>query len=181
MQDRLKKLNIGKIVIADDRDENIYAAKQFGETLPGIGFEYFQRGDVLVECIPERYKEFDLILTDRQMETDEAGFDVIETGFNYYIPTFIVSGGYQHAGNEVIRICPGIAAVEGSKNSKETWQKILSAVIEPNPDPMCGRGPRSMLDTVQRARSALEAPCKMSSPIGEFARHNAESFFRYQV
>ena len=174
MQDILEELNIKNIVIADDSDENIYAARQFGETLPGIGFEYFQRGDILVACIPKRYREFDLILTDKQMETDESGFDVIEAGMNYYIPTFIVSGGYQHRENEVIKIFPGMTGVEGSKDSKETWQKILNIIIK------SGSDSRETLDIVQLARRAgVEVPCKGPFTSGEHSRSVAESYFRY--
>jgi len=130
-QEKLLELGIERIIIADDEFANIAAALPFAETLPEIEFEFYHRGDLVVAQIPERYQEIGLILTDRQMETKDAGLDVLETAWRYRIPTFVCSGGYEHGNKPLVRIFPGnYQTPEGmTKDKLETWENIIDYVI----------------------------------------------------
>lgn len=171
MIDRLKQIGFERIVVADDTEENIYAAMEAGKRLPGIQFEFYQEGDLLVAQIPNRYQELDLILTDRQMETDDAGLDVVETAWKYHVPAFVCSGGYQHRGKPRLRIAPavkGLAPADGMlKDNPDTWYQILEGIVN---DATGEDG--SLLQSVLRARKAgTPVPDEFS---GEQARKIAQ-------
>ncbi|MEA3515368.1 MAG: hypothetical protein U9R34_07860 [Nanoarchaeota archaeon] len=128
MIETLKQLGIENIIIADDSDQNIYAARQFADSLSGINFKFYQTGDSLITDIPQKYADMDLILTDKIMETQDKGFDVIEVATNYLIPTYIISGGFQHRDQSSVRVWPGMYRIDGQKNSIKTWKQILSRI-----------------------------------------------------
>jgi CheY-like chemotaxis protein len=163
----LKKLGFGRIAIADDSQENINAARRLEKRFRGISFEYYQRGDSLAAQIPHRYQEIDLILTDREMETKDAGLDVIETAWKYQVPAFVCSGGYHHAGQPRLRIAPalkGFTLPDGLlKDNPEAWYRILEGIANDATEEST-----SLLAYVLRARK-----CSVPVPIeffGEEAR-----------
>jgi CheY-like chemotaxis protein len=177
MIDRLKQIGFERIAIADDADENINVARQLEDRLPGIQFEFYQRGDLLVAQLPERYQELGLILTDRQMETDDAGLDVVETAWKYHVPTFVCSGGYQHGGKPRLRIAPtvkGLTLADGMlKDNPDTWYQILEGIVN---DATGENG--SLLQSVLRARKAgVAVPAEFS---GEQARRVAQGYLDMQ-
>lgn len=170
---RLKQIGFERIAIADDADENISAARQLEHRLPGIQFEFYQRGDLLIAQIPDRHTEFGLILTDRQMETDDAGLSVVETAWKYHIPAFVCSGGYQHRGQPRLRIAPtlqGLTLADGMvKDNPETWYQILEGIVN---DATGKDG--SLLKSVLRARKAgVPVPDEFS---GEETRRVAQGY-----
>ncbi|MCA9460254.1 MAG: hypothetical protein KC550_06925, partial [Nanoarchaeota archaeon] len=89
LQEKLGKLNFNRIAIADDLLENLVAAKEFTSNLNEIQFEFYDNGQDLISQILGNYKNLDLILTDRNMETKDSGLDVIETAWNYLVPAYI--------------------------------------------------------------------------------------------
>ena len=177
MIETLKQLGIENIIIADDSDKNISAARQFADSLQGINFEFYQTGDLLIADIPKKYIDMDLILTDRIMETEDKGFDVIEVAINYIIPAYVISGGFQHRNKSSVKVCPGMFGIEGGKDSPETWKQVLSEIIRPDSNG------RKMLDSVQRLRQARNgSPPNIDTDfsIGKHTRSYAESYFKYQ-
>jgi hypothetical protein len=130
---KLKQYGFDRIVIADDTEENLHAAKQLGERLPGIVFEFYSRGDLLVAEIPKRHRGIGLILTDREMETHDAGLDVLETAWRYVVPAFVCSGGYQHANKPRLVITPdskNFHIPDGMlKDNPDTWYMIIQEVV----------------------------------------------------
>jgi hypothetical protein len=169
MIDELKRLGFERIAIVDDTKANIGAARQAGERLNGIAFEFYMRGDLLVAQIPRRYKEIGLILTDRQMETDDAGLDVVEKAWSYLVPAFVCSGGYAHANKPRLRVAPDIARLELPdgmlKDNPDTWYRILEGIIAE-----AGYG-SSLLGCALRARHRVELP---EAFFGEQARKIAQ-------
>lgn len=153
MIDQLKQIGFERIVIVDDADENICAARELEKRLQGIQFEFYQRGDLLVAQIPDRYQELDLILTDRQMETNDAGLEVVEEAWKYHVPAFVCSGGYQHRNQPRLRIAPpvkGFILADGMiKDNPETWYQILEGIVN---DATGENG--SFLQSVLRAKKA---------------------------
>jgi len=157
MIDKLRQAGFGRIAIADDSKENLDAARQLEKRLPEVNFEFYERGDLLVAQIPTRYKELDLILTDRQMETDDAGLDVVETAWEHLVPAVICSGGYQHADTPRVRIAPqikGFSLPDGMlKDNPDTWYKILEGVVND-----CEHGTTSLLRCLLLRKNANPEP-----------------------
>jgi len=132
MISRLKELGISKILVADDRQENIQAARQYFETLKGISTCYFNNGKDAIKEIIEKYASIGLVLTDLEMETPEAGVDVALTGMDYIIPSYILTGGPQHRGSPTVRVIPGLYGFEGTKAEPETWKQCLESLVDPS-------------------------------------------------
>ena|SRR3989344_394593 len=177
MIEKLQQAGFNRIVIADDVEENILAAQELEKRLPGIAFEFHRRGDVLVAQIPERYKEIDLIITDRQMETPDVGLDVIEAAWSYHLPAFVCSGGYQHRGKPLIRVGPPIKSnllgkeyifPEGmTKKDPDMWSMLLEAIIEDT----TGKTDSQLKSVLMAKKCGVDIPQKT---VGYFARRTAE-------
>ena len=165
MKDLLKKLNIKRIIIADDMSDNLDAAKQFADNLPYVNFEFYERGDLIIAQIPDRYKEIDLILTDRQMESNDAGLDVAEAAWEYLIPTFVCTGGYQHQNLPVVKVEPSrLSLPDGmDKDDPALWEKTLEGILN-----LATSDEYSVAGSGYRARNAgVSVPCKF---LGEQTR-----------
>jgi len=147
MINKLLKLGISNILVADDRSENILAARKYFEQLGGISTTYFNNGKDAVEEIKRNYSSIALVLTDLEMETPNAGVEVALTGFEYLVPSYIITGGPQHRGNNpTIRVIPEGIGFEGTKESPETWKSCLESIINPS------FGGSTILNSVLRAR-----------------------------
>ena len=172
MIDKLKRAGFGTIAIADDTQENIYAAKQLGERLQGINFEFYGEADALIKQIPSRYKELGLILTDRKMETDDAGLDVLEIAWQYLVPAFVCSGGYQHGNQPHVVVVPMLYRTpEGmTKESPDTWYKILEHIA----DNVTEENETPLIKSLLRAR-------KLGLPAPEFLGRHARTIAKHHL
>jgi hypothetical protein len=166
LAEKLKKFGFSRIVIADDNEANINAAKGLEEVLPGIDFEFYADGLSVVNLIPERHSEIGLILTDRSMETPDAGLDVVRVGWDYYIPTILCTGGLQtHRNLPKVTVWPIELnkSPDGlEKNSIEFWINLVHMVCA------AVDGRNSILSTFMLCRSALKgkAPSSKYSSYG---------------
>lgn len=120
------------IVIVDDTKENLDAARKASENFPKINWEFFDNGKDAINFINEKYLEIDLVITDRKMETIDAGIEVLGRAYKFLIPAVIVSGGFQHAGNQQLKIYPKIGDTPDSmlKDNPETWMKIFELIAK---------------------------------------------------
>ncbi|MCA9497487.1 MAG: hypothetical protein KC589_11190 [Nanoarchaeota archaeon] len=132
LQEKLGKLNFNRIAIADDLLENLVAAKEFTSNLNEIQFEFYDNGQDLISQILGNYKNLDLILTDRNMETKDSGLDVIETAWNYLVPAYIVSGGYSHANKEKVMITPDSFGISDglTKDKAFFWEYTIDKLCD---------------------------------------------------
>jgi hypothetical protein len=125
MKDKLLQLGIAEILVADDRQENIDAARRYFETLEGIKTGFFRTGREAIAEIKRNYSQLGLVLTDLEMETPQAGVEVALTGYGYLVPSYIITGGPQHRGSATtIKIIPsGLWRIEGTKENPDTWRR----------------------------------------------------------
>lgn len=130
--EKLQKIGVGSVIIADDTNENILAAQEIGNSLSPIKFEYYNRGDLVIAQIPKRYREIDLILTDLKMEKPDSGLDVLEKGYLHGIPTYVCSGGYSHGAHTYTRTGPEKIFLGDNmlKNMPETWYKLMNGICD---------------------------------------------------
>ncbi|MFH1420377.1 MAG: hypothetical protein ABIG30_00205 [Candidatus Aenigmatarchaeota archaeon] len=153
---------------------NIDAARRAGERLPGIQFEFYQKGDMLVAQIPLRYSDIDLILTAREMETSDTGLDVVQAAWSYHVPAFVCFYGYTHACKIKLRVTPSISGFNlpngMTKNNPDTWYQILQGVADD-----ATRESISPLSSVLRAR-------KCNVPVPDvFAGEQARSVVKWDL
>ena len=172
MKQRLAQLGIRNILIADDTEDNLNAARRFAEGLPETHFEFYNRGDLVVARIPARYNDIGLILTDLRMEADTAGFEVIQTAWTYHVPAYICSGGFQHRDQPLIRVAPDdYCTPEGMlKDNPACWGNILEHILD-----LAINKPSSVTGTLFFARKSLTEPDALT---GEMARSIVKGAFR---
>lgn len=129
----LKELGIECIVVADDRKENLQAARNLEVLLPSIKFEFYDSGAAVIKLLStNKREEIGLILTDMEMETATSGLDVLQASFNCVVPAIVVSGGFMHAGRPQVLAFPGIGAVGEEKTDVSVWLKVLDLLVDPS-------------------------------------------------
>lgn len=160
------------VIVADDSPLNIQAARNYARTQRGVHFEFYYAGQLLIPKIMADHSDIGLILVDREMETSDIGLDVLETAWSYHVPAFVCTGGYQHAGNLIVKVAPdGFATADGNiKSLPRTWREIVDKIV--------GNSERtdSILYALQLARQSGTAVPNVG--IGRMARSVAESYLR---
>lgn len=133
---KLSELDLECVVVVDDAEENLKAIRQVAADCPNINWVFLDSGEAAMEFINEKHREIDLLITDRQMETPDAGLVVLGYAYSFLIPAVIVSGGFQHAGKMHTRIYPlsgedpcGRYPDDMFKDNPETWIMILDDII----------------------------------------------------
>ncbi len=127
----LQKLKFNHIIIVDNTQANIDAAKIAISDLLGIDFTFYNSARDVLQAISRNPDDIDLIITDMSMEENMSGLNVVEAGFNQIIPVIVVSGGFQHANSSQIRLSPDIrpSALNGDKRLPKTWKEILNTIV----------------------------------------------------
>lgn len=129
--EQLQNLKFKKIAIVDDAPANINAAREAFKDLSGIEFTYYHSAEEIISIISENPDAFDLIITDMKMEEDDSGLLVVKKGFNFGIYVVVASGGFEHAGQPIVRLAPDLRFPDASDKSwSKTWIGILTAIIE---------------------------------------------------
>jgi hypothetical protein len=130
--EKLKKLGIKRILVADDKPENLEAARACAKEFPELEFEFFASAKDTIDVLQKStYRDVGLVLTDKQMELQNAGDYVALEAAVRGIPSMIVTRGDHHAGDN-----PWIATWSPSfrlsqqwydtdKNNPEVWKKVL--------------------------------------------------------
>lgn len=134
---KVKDFKIKKILIVDDTQENIEGAKQYFKTLP-VETHYALSGKEAIKEIKEAHdkgKKYDLVVTDLEMETKDAGIGVVRKALETLAYTTIVTGrNYDksdtasHGPNTMI--IPTRKSINGRKNKPEIWEFALRESLE---------------------------------------------------
>jgi len=172
--EKLSELNLGCIVVVDDAEENLNAISKVAADCPGVNWVFLDNGAEAIKFINEKHREIDLLITDRQMETTDAGLEVLGHAYSFLIPTVIVSGGFHHAGKMHVRIYPiienppcGRLPDDMFKDNPETWRLILDKIIL-SLDPQSG----GILYAASLAhKEKPEAPAEFGNGIKKLAKY----------
>lgn len=136
-------MKLEKILIADDKQENRAAALR---AIPNA--QIVSSAKEAIECL-ER-ENYDLVLTDLQMENDLAGLDVAHAAYQKIIPVYVVSHrGPSHQGTSV-GVAPYIHSIDNTKTGKAEeglWKELLERIQ--NPD----RSHANYLSTLERIKN----------------------------
>ena len=133
ISERLAALKVRCIVVVDDAEENLEAIRQVAANFPEINWIFLDNGAAAIDFIQENHRKIDFLITDRQMETPDAGIEVLGQAYHFFIPSIIVSGGFQHAGKSQTRIFPRDIndLPDGMlKDNPDSWLMILERIAE---------------------------------------------------
>lgn len=103
------------------------------KNFPEINWIFLDNGAAAINLIREKHREINFLITDRQMETPDAGIEVLGEAFRFFIPAIIVSGGFQHAGTAQTKIFPkDITRLPDGmlKDNPDCWLLILERIAE---------------------------------------------------
>lgn len=137
----IEDLQIRKILVVDDSKENIDAAKKYFENeivKYGVSFTYVLSGEVAKDEIKKEFdagKKVDFVMTDLQMETKNAGCDVLIEAYRYDAEGVVVTGrNYQNPNDhdhgpttyiKSIHPCFENLSVAGRKSKPEVWKQCF--------------------------------------------------------
>ena len=163
----LQELNIRTILIVDDGEENLQAARELADLLPSLNFEFCASGSEAIALLSCRCEEIDLILTDLEMESKTAGLDVLQFAWTNLVPAIVVSGGFMHQNRQNVLAFPDLGGFEGEKTNVTVWSEMLLRLV--NQD-----RPTCVIRSFMKARSVI----KKDACFGEQIRKVVEGNFR---
>ena len=118
------QIKLERILIADDKEENRNAARLAipDATIVGSAREAISQLDS---------QEYDLVLTDMQMETPLAGLDVIKKSMKKTTIAYVITHTGIGHGKQTVEVCPYLhnmtSRLEG-KADPETWKEALGKI-----------------------------------------------------
>lgn len=135
LEEKLAKAGIKKILVVDDKMENLGAAKEYFESLEryGIKTDYASSAEQAKEKIQQAYKDkekYSVIISDLVMEEPDSGLQVIREGFKHQTYGFIATGRNHGHHGPFTYILPVDYNVNGGKEKPEVWQKVFEKVLE---------------------------------------------------
>ncbi len=116
-------MTINKILIADDKEENRKAALQ---AFPFA--DCASSAKQALELLASH--DYDLVLTDMQMEKENSGLEVIAMSLRKSILCYTISNAGLNHGVESIEVTPYIDNIQYSKGkaNPETWKYVLELI-----------------------------------------------------
>lgn len=139
IKERLKILKINKMLVVDDTQVNIDAAREYFDSLK-ISIDYSISQKEACEKLKEGYesnKIFDLTLTDMEMEEKKSGLVVVKAALNHGTFPFIVTGAnYEksdndpHGPNTYIIPVNDKSSINGRKSKSDVWESVLELCID---------------------------------------------------
>jgi hypothetical protein len=131
---KLAAINVTKMFVADDRPENLDAARAIAATMPNIRFEFFTTAAEVIQAILNDLVDVSLVLTDVEMETKAAGLDVFQLCYGYRIPVVVITE-YDHGKNVHAKcaspwILNGRFDLKGSKINPNAWHEVMATFVD---------------------------------------------------
>ena len=125
---------IEKILVADDRIENIRAAETYFKTQKMLT-EHASSAHEAIEKIEESYleKPYDIVLTDLQMEDEYSGALVAWIGYKHQAYSLIVTGKdilESNGHGNTTSILPLMKYVKGMKSDSAVWGEVWRNVMQ---------------------------------------------------
>ena len=167
LEQKVKQLGINRVLVADDRTENLIMAVKYFETLKSIGIEADFAGSEkqAIEKLEENARKnsyYDLVLSDMQMEDKKSGLNVARCGFKNLAFSFIVTTGCGHNGRTT-EIEPRVGTISGAKSEDGVWEQVLEKSLES----LTGEGAENLAEVYKSFRRYKEFIGKPSDRIAE--------------
>ncbi|MBW6442300.1 response regulator [Patescibacteria group bacterium] len=137
IEEKLQEIGIKRVLVVDDSEENLAVASRYFHKI-GVDIDLAFNRESALEMLKESQvseKRYDLVISDLEMETKDAGMDVVRkaletitypiilTGRNYNLPD-----SHPHGPNTAI--IPAEESVKGKKSATETWEIALEKIVE---------------------------------------------------
>lgn len=124
----MKKL-VKKIAIVDDTPENLEAAVvAIAEFLPNVSIATFDSLKSFKKAVGKERPDFDLVLSDLNMEEEKSGFKVACLCWAWGVPTVIITGGMNH-GSEAVKVGYFNKSIFGTKKETKVWMEALKTIF----------------------------------------------------
>jgi len=137
LEEKIKKLEIKKMLVVDDMQGNLEAAKKYFKTLP-LEIHYASSGKEAMKKIKEAYnlgEKYDVVMTDLEMEAKDEGIRVARKALETLAYTALVTGrNYDkpdtasHGPNTLV--IPPKEHINGRKNNPDVWEFALKEFLE---------------------------------------------------
>ena len=120
IEDKIKELNITKLLIVDDTKENIIAAKNYFSEVESLAVEYATSEKEAIKKIKKAYvaHPYSLVISDLEMETAFSGLEVCSASIEHLMMPIIATG---HNYNKPLSAAHGpVTFLKPSDKSSET-------------------------------------------------------------
>jgi CheY-like chemotaxis protein len=171
LDEKLERLGVKNILVADDLSENITAAKDAFSRYSKLHVDYVSSASDAKKKIAESFAEskYDLILSDMNMESHSSGFEVMTEAMKYHtltaIVTGIVAGGtgnHAHGPQTKIMIAGYEKILEGNKSESRIWSEAFEGVIN-----YLSGGGSSLYKSMQRYHKHINKPSEELEKFGK--------------
>ncbi|MBN2459834.1 hypothetical protein JXB28_06120 [Candidatus Woesearchaeota archaeon] len=140
LEQKLKQIEVKKILVVDDTAANIEAAKQYFKEVEKLGLkvEYASGAKEAKEKIQAAYgakDKYSIVITDLTMEEPKSGLEVAREAFKHLAFGFIATGHnydrseHDHHGPST-RLMPVEQHIAGKKEKPEVWQQVFEKAID---------------------------------------------------
>ena len=140
LEEKIRKTEIKKILIVDDKPGHTQAAKEYFTTLEshGVKTEYANSAKEAKEKIQQAYEskdKYSVVISDMQMEQEKSGLEVVREGFKHQAYGFIATGvNYEKAGSHghgpSTHIEPFLGSIQGRKDKPEVWKQVFEKTLD---------------------------------------------------
>jgi CheY-like chemotaxis protein len=123
---------IMKLLIVDDKKENIKAAVQFFEKIGGLHVDYAYSASEAIKIIKKKYPSdrYDIVITDLEMEEQHSGMNVAREALAHQTFCVIATGKSATGHGDNITVKPGNNPFPGLKSDVSVWEKIYASALE---------------------------------------------------
>ena len=141
IEKKLKELEINKLLVVDDKEENLSSAKEYFGSLP-IEVDYCSSEKSAKEHIVKSAtsnKSYDFIMTDLEMENKNSGLEVIREGlYNFMVGVIVTGKNYNRSFDDhhgpATHILPSSMidnhfSIPGKKDDPEVWKKSFAFAL----------------------------------------------------
>jgi len=142
LEQKLNENEIKKILIVDDTQANIEAAKQYFEQVEklGVKVEYASNAKEAKEKIKSAYEakeKYSMVLSDLTMEEPKSGLEVVSEAYRHFGRGFIVTGynydnpGHGHGPLTSVYPMRGCGStIRGKKEDSAVWGAAFEYALE---------------------------------------------------
>lgn|GEM_PF-5072855 len=124
-------MKVQNIAFVDDRRENLAAAVlAVLETMPGTKIRTYLSRREFVSALKAGEVDADLVVSDMDMETKDAGYHLAVDAWSWNIPTTIVTGGHKTHTTDQVKLGSPRFEIHGEKDDPEVWKKILEVIFQ---------------------------------------------------
>jgi hypothetical protein len=162
IEEKIKELEIKKLLIVDDKLEHIEAAKQYFKTIEtlGVTIDYASSGKEAKEKIRKQGKQpYTLVLSDLTMEEGKTGLEVMREAISCRMLGYIVTGfegGQGHGYQTHIHPYEG-GSIRGKKDQPGIWEQVFEGIIKYL---TTDKIERRIFEATKRAAKYMEGPFK---------------------